>query len=118
MSYFEPPNLSNVSCRVTKGVMAFAYGVIFIAFIPLFIIFVRLLKTHFIEMYDRMKIKLYVTFVGFNLVLAFRYGVYILIQFTEVAWLNVESVRGEIPLYVSEIFISLCYMYIMVNLYQ
>lgn len=69
-------------------------------------------------MYDRMKVKIYISFVGFNFLLGFRYVVYILLQFTDAAWANVQSIRGEIPLYISEIFISLCYMKIMVSLYD
>jgi len=98
--------------------MAVAYGLILVAFIPLFIVFVWLLKHHFVEMYDRMKVKIYISFVAFNFLLGFRYIVYILLQFTTAAWANVQSIRGEIPLYVSEIFISLCYMKIMVSLYD
>ena len=79
--------------------MALAYGLILIAFIPIFVIFVRLLKDHFVEMYDRMKVKIYITFIGFNALLSFRYLVYLLIQFSKIRWLDVESVRGEIPLY-------------------
>ena len=37
--------------KVIKGVMAAAYGLIFVAFAPLFILFVRLLKRSFREMY-------------------------------------------------------------------
>ena len=90
--------------------MAFAYGTIFVAFAPLFIAFVLLLKRNFVEMYDRMKLKLYVSFMAFMLVMGFRFTVYVLLQFSHFAWLNVESMRGEIPLYVSEIVITLCYL--------
>ena len=34
------------------------------------------------------------------------------------AWLDVETLRGEIPLYISEVLIALCYMRIMVSTYQ
>ena len=50
--------------------------------------------------------------------LGIRIFFYNLIQFTHVAWLSVETLRGEIPLYVSEILIALCYMRVMVDLYQ
>ena len=62
-----------------KGVMALAYGVIFIAFAPLFLLFVRLLKSNFIEMYYDMKVKLYVSFVAFMAVMGFRFTVYVLL---------------------------------------
>ena len=96
--------------------MAFAYGVIFIAFAPLFIVFVLLLKRNFVDMYNRMKVKLYISFIAFMAVMGFRFFVYTLIEFSHLAWLNVETLRGEIPLYVSEIIIALCYLKIMVSL--
>ena len=34
------------------------------------------------------------------------------------AWLHVETLRGEIPLYISEILIALIYMKIMVTMYR
>ena len=102
--------------KVIKGVMAVAYGLIFVAFAPLFILFVRLLKRSFREMYLRMRVKLYVSFLAFMILMGFRFAVYVLLQFSHVAWLNVESLDGEIPLYVSEILITLCYLKIMVSL--
>ena len=63
-----------------------------------------------------MRVKLYVSFLAFMLVMGFRFTVYVLLQFSHVAWLNVESLDGEIPLYVSEILITLCYLKIMVSL--
>ena len=98
------------------GVMVVAYGIIIVAFAPLFIYFILLLKRHFDSMYRRMKIKLYASFVIFMLVMGFRFFIYTLIQFSNGAWLNVETLDGEIPLYVSEIFIALCYMYLMVSM--
>ena len=40
------------------------------------------------------------------------------LQFTTEKWLNVESTKGEIPFYVSEIFVALCYLKFMVSLHQ
>lgn len=101
-----------------EGVMAVAYGVTIVIFVPLFISFENLLKRSFEPMYRRMKLKIYLTFVGFMSILTFRYLVYNLIQFSSVAWLDVETLRGEIPLYISEVLIALCYMRIMVSTYQ
>ena len=104
--------------RATKVIMSIAYGIILLAFVPLFVAFILLLQRNFDQMYQRMRIKLYISFFVFMLVMGFRYVVYNLIQFSNVGWYNVESVRGEIPLYVSEIFISFCYMKIMTSTYK
>ena len=98
--------------------MSMAYGIIFIVFFPLFIIFIRLLKLSFNDMYQRMKCKLYIAFTVFMIVLGFRFAAYNLIQFSNVSWISVETLRGEIPLYISEIFIAICYLKIMVSLYR
>ena len=91
--------------------------VILFAFFPLFFIFVALMKKSFEPVFHRMKCKLYMSFIMFMLILAFRLVVYIMIQFSNVAFL-VETYRGEIPLYISELIISICYMKIMVSLFN
>ena len=98
--------------------MAVVYGVIWLAFAPLFILFMLLLKRNFAGMYDRMKVNLSFFFVVFMIVMGFRLFIYYLISFSPSAWANVETIRGEIPLYVSEIFLSLCYMTIMSRQYH
>lgn len=95
--------------------MATSYGLIFIAFVPLFVAFILLLKRHFVTIYDESKIRLYVSFVLFMLVMGFRFFLYNLLEFSDKTWLSIESLDGEIPLYVSEIFIALCYMKLMVS---
>ena len=70
--------------RVIKGIMAFSYGLIYIAFAPVFIGFVLLLKRNFVEMYKRMKVKLYISFIAFMLVMGFRFTVYTFIEFCNV----------------------------------
>ena len=62
-----------------EGVMAVAYGLIIVIFVPLFVSFVALLKRSFEPMYRRMKLKIYLTFFGFMTLLTFRYFVYNLI---------------------------------------
>ena len=94
------------------------YSLIFLAFFPLFIAFIRVLKRSFIEVYLRMRIRLYITFALFMICVGFRLCAYYVIQFSSLPWLSVETVRGEIPLYISEIFIALCYMKVMSSLYQ
>ena len=49
------------------------------------------------------------------LVMGFRFFLYNLLEFSDKSWLSIESLDGEIPLYVSEIFIALCYMRLMVG---
>ena len=65
--------------KVSKGVMSAAYGVVFLAFIPLFVAFVLLLKRHSVAMYQRMKYKLYVYFAIFMTLLGIRIFFYNLI---------------------------------------
>lgn len=103
---------------VVIGVMTAGYSLIFLALFPLFFLFVRLLKSQIPEMYERVKVRLYISFITFMLVLAFRLTAYIIIQFSSLPWLTVETVRGEIPLYISEIFIALCYVKILHTKYR
>ena len=98
--------------------MSTVYGITLLAFVALFVYFILLLRRSFVDMYSRMKIKMFLFFAAFLLVMTFRYFVYNLIQFTEVTWLSVETLQGEIPLYISEILIALCYMIIMATGYR
>lgn len=97
--------------------MAVVYGVVVLAFIPLFILFIVLLKRKYPGLYVSRKVNLIIGSIVFTLVLALRFALYILIQFSTITFL-VESIRGEIPLYISEIFITLCYIKIMSRFYQ
>ena len=96
--------------------MATCYGIVFVAFAPLFGAFVWLLKRHFRAMYDRMKVKLHLSFFAFMSLMGFRFTVYVLIEFVDLPWADVQTVRGEIPLYISEILIAVCYMQFMTGL--
>ena len=101
-----------------KAIMSTVYGITLLAFVALFVYFILLLRRSFVDMYSRMKVKMFLFFAVSMLVMTFRYFVYNLIQFTEVTWLSVETLQGEIPLYISEILIALCYMMIMVTGYR
>lgn len=68
--------------RVTKGVMGLEYGLFLIAFLCLFIAFMRVLKRSFEHKYDKIKVCASIAFTAFILLLIFRYAVYILIQFS------------------------------------
>ena len=97
--------------------MTIAYGIIFLSFVPLFILFTVVLKRQYPGLYARMNVKIIFGSVVFLLVMGLRLTIYILIQFSHVAFL-VETIRGEIPLYISEILITLCYIGIMARFYR
>ena len=86
------------------------------AFMPLFIVFITLLRRSFEQMYKRMRVRVCVVFALYWLVMTFRFVVYCFIQFSTTQWAH--ELRGEIPLYISEIFIALCYTSIMFRLYR
>ena len=109
--------LSVLYVRVMKGILAIEYGMTIIIFIPLFIWVMCLLMQNFKELFARVKMKASIFGAIFILVLIFRYINYLILQFTSTRWLNVETIKGEIPFYVSEIFVSLCYLKFMVSLY-
>lgn len=103
---------------VMESFMAFEYGVLMLAFIPLFTAFMVVLKRSFETVYHRMKVRSSIAFTGFMILLIFRYVVYNLISFSSFRWVYAESVKGEIPLYISEIIIALCYLKLVVSLHQ
>ena len=49
------------------------------------------------------------------IVLGFRLVMYNCISFDTFVWIDIETIDAEIPLYISEIFIALCYMKLMVS---
>lgn len=97
--------------------MTVAYGIIFMAFAPLFILGIVMLERKYPGMYARMRFKLIAGSIIFMLVMGIRLTIYILIQFSNIAFL-VETYRGEIPLYISEILITMCYIQIMARFYK
>ena len=106
-----------MTVRVMKIVLAVEYGLTILIFIPLFIMVMCLLMKNFKDLFVRVKMKATIFGVIFISVLIFRYINYLILQFTSTRWLNVETIKGEIPFYVSEIFVSLCYLKFMVSLY-
>ena len=104
--------------KAVIGVMAVVYGLIIVMFIPLFVGFILLLKRHFETIYTGIRIRLFIAFMVFMIVMGARFVTYCLIEFSRVSWLGVETIRGEIPLYISEIFISLCYLKILTTQYN
>ena len=62
-----------------EGVMAFEYGVLVLAFFPLFTAFMLLLKRSFESVYHSMKVRSSIAFSAFMIVLLFRITVYSLI---------------------------------------
>ena len=98
--------------------MATAYAIIFVAFIPLFVAFTLLLRRSFAQMYEKLKVRLFLSAVIFLLVMGFRFVMYIFIEFSLIDWHSLETIRGEIGLYISEIIIAVCYMSLMVSLYR
>ena len=106
----------DVTVRTLKAVMAFEYGLLLVAFVPLFVAFLLLLKRNFESMYHAVKVRISIFFVVSMLVLGFRFVCYNFIQFSHGKWQFVETLRGEIPLYLSEILIAFCYTYIIFRL--
>ena len=98
--------------------IACEYMVTIIIFIPLFVVVMILLMRNFNELFTKVKMRASIFGTIFILVLIFRFLVYLILQFTVNTWLSVETIKGEIPFYVSEIFVSLCYMVFMISLYQ
>ena len=103
---------------VMESIMALEYGVLLLAFIPLFVAFMQLLKRSFEDVYNGMKVRSAIAFTAFMIVLIFRMTVYSMIQFSTVKWVYAENIKGEIPLYISEILIALCYLKMIVSLHQ
>ena len=75
----NPTHWRMVSLKVFKGVMAFCYGVIVVAFVPLFAAFIMLLKRHFDQIYKSIRVKLYISFVVFMAIMSLRFAMYCLI---------------------------------------
>ena len=101
--------------RAAKAIMSIAYLLIYLVFFPLFITFLFLLKRHFKSIYYERKIRLLLSFTVFMIVLGFRLVMYNCISFDTFGSIDIESIDAEIPLYISEIFIALCYMKLMVS---
>ena len=78
--------------RVLIVALSTCYTLIFVAFFPLFIAFIRLIKCSFNDVYLRMRVRLYITFILFQICTGFRLSAYIVIQFSSLPWLSVETV--------------------------
>ena len=100
-----------------KITLSAVYGINILAFIPLFIIVMVLLHRQFISLFSEIKVKVLVIFIVFLAVTIFRFLCYMSLQFKYISFLEVEQVQSEIPFYISEIAIALCFMYFLVRLY-
>ena len=60
-----------------------------------------------------------VIFSIFLTIVIFRYIYYLCLSFVKVKieWIDIREVHSEIPFYISEVAISLCFMYFLVSLY-
>ena len=104
-------------CSTIKGVMALEYCVLLLAFVPLFVIFLSVLKRGFVDVYERMKLRSSIAFTLFMIVMGLRLATYTFVQFSRHSRTFMETMRGEIPIYLTEILIALCYLKIIVSLY-
>ena len=100
-----------------KWTLTAAYCLNTLAFIPLFIVVMALLSRQFNSLYLDIRVKVFVIFIVFLAVVIFRFICYLCLSFAHIQWLTVESVQSEIPFYISEISIALCFMYFLISLY-
>ena len=63
------------------------------------------------------KLKVTLLFTGLILIMAFRWFIYLCLQFSWIG-LHMERVISEIPFYVSEIVISFGYIYFLTKVYD
>ena len=69
--------------------MSVLYGLIFIVFFPLFVAFILLLKKASNDIYRSMRIRLFLTFIIFMIVLGFRYVTYCCFAFSDLELINI-----------------------------
>ena len=85
---------------------------------PLFIVVLSTLKRNFNAFYLKMRFKIFLFIACFMVLLIFRLVFYSFLEFDTTQWQCLETIQGEIPLYISEILIALCYMFFMLYLYS
>ena len=97
--------------------LAVSYGINIFAFIPLFIVVMTLLNRQFRSLFVEIRLKVMIIFMIFLGVIIFRFLYYLCLSFEAIDWIDVRREEAEIPFYISEIAIALCFMYFLVSLY-
>ena len=102
-----------------KLTMAISYGINILAFIPLYVVVMVLLRLQFALLFQEIQVKSLVIFLAFLTIVIFRYIYYLCLSFVKVhiEWMDIKQVHSEIPFYISEVAISICFMYFLVRLY-
>ena len=102
---------------VMQWIMSVAYGINILAFIPLFVVVMALLNRQFTSLFREIRLKVLLIFTAFLGVVIFRFLYYLCLSFETIDWMVVTKEESEIPFYISEIAIALCFMYFLVSLY-
>ena len=102
-----------------KLIMAISYGINILAFVPLYAVVMVLLRVQFALLFQEIRFKSLFIFLSFLTIVVFRYIYYLCLSFVKVhiKWMDIQQVHSEIPFYISEIAISICFMYFLVSLY-
>lgn len=100
-----------------KWTLANFYLQIIIAYICLFVVLMRMIKIAYAQVYEKVKCKVILLFVCITLILAFRWFIYLCLQFSWMQ-LRIENLLSEIPFYVSELAISTCYIIFLAKMYD
>lgn len=104
--------------QVMSITMSVVYGLLIIMYIPLFTTVMERLRIVFPGLYNSMKTQVTVVFVGFMILMFFRYSVYLCLQFAHFTWLNITKLSAEIPFYISELIIAFSYSWFLIKVFR
>lgn len=96
-------------------VLSVIYGLIALAFIPLFLVVIKELKYAFPDLYEERKCRLSMMFLFFIVITLFRLAAYLCIQFETFQWLSIEDPRDEVPFYISELLLCVGYSILLIK---
>ena len=76
------------------------------------------LRVSFPQLYSSVQCRVTTVFVFFEVLMLFRFGVYICLQFANISFFEITELRSEIPFYVSELIISVAYILFLVGVFR
>jgi len=98
-------------------IMSISYLIIAAAFLPLFLVCLYVTKRTYPDLYDAYLCKSVAAFSAFGLLVVFRLTVYLLIIWN-MADFDPREMHYEIPFFVSEILLSLMYIFGLYRVYN
>ena len=111
-------HLTYLLYRIMRYTMSILYTTMSFIFIPLFVMLMTKLKSAYFDVYESIVCKASVAFAFFEILMVFRLGVFLCIEWQYIHFFQITPLHALLPFYISEIIISLTYILTLRKVYN